>query len=135
MAFLACQDKAGTLLTSTNCYMLSMSFVATIVAKKYLNMWTCDQTLTWNVLVTFCRSERCINYPDSDAKIENDIVKVCLTKRGMLPLKDGNILVYSDGVSHKLWQSQGRGHITPNFVTKISGCNHSPFAKSEYNMH
>ena len=29
-----------------------------------------------------------------------------LTQRSMLPLKDGHIIVYSDGVSHKFWQSQ-----------------------------
>ena len=33
--------------------------------------------------------------------------KVFLTQRCMLPLKDGNMIVYSDGLSHKLWQSQG----------------------------
>ena len=29
-------------------------------------------------------------------------LKVCLTQRGMLPLKDGNIIVYPDGVNYKL---------------------------------
>ena len=33
-------------------------------------------------------------------------IKVCLTQKGMLPLKYGNITVSSDGVSHKLWHSQ-----------------------------
>ena len=28
--------------------------------------------------------------------------KGIITQRGMLPLKDGNLIVYSDGVSHKL---------------------------------
>ena len=30
-------------------------------------------------------------------------IKVCLTQIGMLPLKDGNMIVYSDCVSHKSW--------------------------------
>ena len=34
-------------------------------------------------------------------------IKGILTQRGMLLLQDGNTIVYSDGVSHKLWQSQG----------------------------
>ena len=42
---------------------------------------------------------------DSNVDLE-EFLKVCLTQRGMLPLKDEKILVYSDGVSHKLWQSQ-----------------------------
>ena len=36
-------------------------------------------------------------------KSENEtIFKVCQTQRGMWHLKDVNILVYSDGVRHKL---------------------------------
>ena len=35
-------------------------------------------------------------------KIEEPEFKGILTQRGMLPLKDGNIIFYSDGVSHKL---------------------------------
>ena len=30
------------------------------------------------------------------------LIKVYLTQRDMLPLKDGNIIVYSDGVSNEL---------------------------------
>ena len=33
-------------------------------------------------------------------------LKVCLTQRGMLPLKDVNMIVSSDGVGYKSWQSQ-----------------------------
>ena len=34
-------------------------------------------------------------------------LKWILNQRGMLTLKDVNIIVYPDGVSNKLWQLQG----------------------------
>ena len=34
------------------------------------------------------------------------IFDACLIQRGMLPLKDGNMIVHSDGVVYKMWQSQ-----------------------------
>ena len=34
-------------------------------------------------------------------------LKCVWPKKNRLPLKGGNIIVYSDGVCHKLWQSQG----------------------------
>ena len=42
---------------------------------------------------------------------------LCLTQRDMLPLKYGNMIVYSDGVSHKSWQSQ-RDTWHPIFLQK-----------------
>ena len=44
-----------------------------------------------HLILTLCFQTKCGGH-----------LKVCLTQRGMLPLKDDNIIVYSDGVSHKL---------------------------------
>ena len=40
------------------------------------------------------------------------------TQRGKLPLKDSNIIVYSDGVSHKFGQLH-HDKFSTNFVTKV----------------
>ena len=57
-------------------------------------------------------------------------LKVCLTQRGMLPLKHGNIIVYSDGVSHKLWQSK-RDMLHTIMLQKTQDVTRSPTATAE----
>ena len=46
----------------------------------------------------------------STPNVMNDLTAqisyVCLTQRGKGHFKVGNMIVYSDGVSNKLWQSQ-----------------------------
>ena len=58
-----------------------------------------------------CQWTMCINLVPLNTVLSPVIKHVaqlrCLTQRDMLPLKYGNILVYSGGVSHKLWQPQG----------------------------
>ena len=56
------------------------------------------------------------------------IFKGILTQRGMLSLKDGYNIVYSDGVSHKLWQSQG-DKLHPIVLQKSHDVARSPFAQ------
>ena len=52
-------------------------------------------------------NEKCLSYDNNQIQMKPVVVKyiilkLCLTQRGKVPLKDGNIIVYSDGVSYKL---------------------------------
>ena len=59
------------------------------------------------------------------SKINIFVFELCLTQERMLPIKYENIIVYSDGVSHKLWQSQG-DMLHPILLYKSQDVIHSP---------
>ena len=57
-------------------------------------------------------------------------VKVCLTQKGMLHIKDGNIIVQSDVVNYKLRQSQ-RDMLHTILLQKSQDATRSPFSQAE----
>ena len=57
------------------------------------NFWKCYTPC----MAFYCVLDKLVPFTTGDFYI-----KVCLTQIGMLTLKYGNIILYSDGVSHKL---------------------------------